>query len=517
MIVKIAAGGASFVGAGRYYLGPGRDKKDERGIADYMIGGNAGELNSRVAFSEVLNLAESHPWSAFTKMQETYSAYRVAEATKRGRKLTEPVYSYSLSWSPEENPSREEMLKAAKESLKVVGLDKHQVVLVAHNDQPHKHIHVIANRVDLAAGKAAHMGHDYLKLSKWAEDYEKQNGRIFCERRIEHNRARAAGEFVKDRQNTHRGFKAKEIDEAAKAKVDAGAINRAAKLQERAAKRDDLFRSQAEERASVYNTTRHQLSQETIRTKEAHKAQWVRLYADQRAERKEIKSSSSNVFERACYVFSNRERMAMSGISGIRQITKSIVSRQEFLRSAERILQNDRIKLSQQQSQSYRGGVQKIWVQHRARFDTLRRSQQGKRTAILGAYKTSTKQGNQNMGIVKDAVGAVAEGYIKTLATAADVAAKSYFGDQVQGEPPIILHINEQKEKMADRAMAQEAKDLSETLAGKQETIEPAANDSPKMSKEDFIAELKRIKSETSIVENKDQQRTNDKSDDFER
>jgi hypothetical protein len=120
------------------------------------------------------------------------------------------------------------------------------------------------------------------------------------------------------------------------------------------------------------------------------------------------------------------------------------------------------------------------------------------------------------MGIVKEAVGAVAEGYIKTLATAADVAVKSYFGDHVQGEAPVITHINERKEKLAGLTMANEAKEFEGLKTEQSPIMERAANDSPKMSKQDFIDALKRIRSETSITSESDQQ-SQIKSGDFER
>ena len=39
---------------------------------------------------------------------------------------------------------------------------------------------------------------DRLKLSKWAEEYEKKHGKIRCEQRVENNEKRRQGQFVKD-------------------------------------------------------------------------------------------------------------------------------------------------------------------------------------------------------------------------------------------------------------------------------------------------------------------------------
>lgn len=95
-----------------------------------------------------------------------------------GRKLEKPVYTYSLAWAQDETPSREDMVTAAQDSLKSLGMEDQQAVLVAHNDTQHPHIHVILNRVHPETGKAASTSKDHLKLSKWAEGYERGQGKI---------------------------------------------------------------------------------------------------------------------------------------------------------------------------------------------------------------------------------------------------------------------------------------------------------------------------------------------------
>ncbi|MCY3678445.1 MAG: relaxase/mobilization nuclease domain-containing protein, partial [Gemmatimonadetes bacterium] len=69
-------------------------------------------------------------------------------------------------------------------------------LIVAHEDTRHPHVHVIANRVDPETGKAAPLGNSKLRLSRWAEGYEREQGRIRCERRVENNERRRAGQQV---------------------------------------------------------------------------------------------------------------------------------------------------------------------------------------------------------------------------------------------------------------------------------------------------------------------------------
>ena len=56
---------------------------------------------------------------------------RMAGGSAVGRKLEKPVCHYSLNWAPDETPDRQEMSRAVDESLKALGLEKHQALIVA--------------------------------------------------------------------------------------------------------------------------------------------------------------------------------------------------------------------------------------------------------------------------------------------------------------------------------------------------------------------------------------------------
>ena len=96
------------------------------------------------------------------------------------------------------------MLAAARESLKVLGIEDRQTLIVCHNDEPHPHIHVIVNRVSPADGRLSSTSQEKLKLSRWAEDWERRHGKIFCEQRVANNAERDEGNFVKDRSGVAR-------------------------------------------------------------------------------------------------------------------------------------------------------------------------------------------------------------------------------------------------------------------------------------------------------------------------
>ena len=72
-----------------------------------------------------------------TTRRESVPSANVARRTGRnlsglatGRKLTKPVCHYTLNWSPEEHPERQEMSRAVTGSLQALGLDQNQALIV---------------------------------------------------------------------------------------------------------------------------------------------------------------------------------------------------------------------------------------------------------------------------------------------------------------------------------------------------------------------------------------------------
>ena len=191
MVVKMSSPGRSFGGVADYCL------------HDPRLPGEAHHPESaeRVEWTETRNLATSEGERAARIMAATAEASpelkRLAGGVATGRKLEKPVCHYSLSWAKDEKPDRQEMRRAAQASLKALGMERHQALIVSHRDgQPH--VHVIANRVDPESGKAAGLSRSKLRLSKWAERYEREQGKIRCPARERNNKRREAGERVVD-------------------------------------------------------------------------------------------------------------------------------------------------------------------------------------------------------------------------------------------------------------------------------------------------------------------------------
>jgi hypothetical protein len=95
-----------------------------------------------------------------------------------GNKLKKPVYHFSLTWKDTERVSKPEMREMVHQSLKALGVDRHEAVIVAHRDKGHKHVHVMVNSVNPETGMKAKLGNDFQRLQAVAYAFEKNRGQI---------------------------------------------------------------------------------------------------------------------------------------------------------------------------------------------------------------------------------------------------------------------------------------------------------------------------------------------------
>lgn len=153
------------------------------------------KTSERVAWSMTANLATKDPKWAWHEMVETYWAQdqlKIASGHDlRGRKNTKPVLHYTLSWAQSDAPTPEHMKETALASLKALGLDEHQALIVGHTDKEHLHVHLVVNTVHPTTGMTAPLKFTKMQLSRWAEAYEREHG-IHCQKRIENNEERQA-------------------------------------------------------------------------------------------------------------------------------------------------------------------------------------------------------------------------------------------------------------------------------------------------------------------------------------
>lgn len=174
MIPKISQGGRSF-----------------KGIFAYCMHDQNSSTSQRVAWSKAVNVHDlgKETWRLMVHtVQSAEILKRANGASKSGRKLEFPVFSYALSWAPEQNPDQVHMEEAALRSLKSLGLEEHETMMVCHTDTAHPHLHVIVNRVHPMTGYAASVDCSAKKLQKFASNYERKT-KLYCHQR-EENRIR---------------------------------------------------------------------------------------------------------------------------------------------------------------------------------------------------------------------------------------------------------------------------------------------------------------------------------------
>lgn len=259
MVPRIGGKGFSFKGAGEYHL---HDK--------------GAKTSERVTWTHGHNLPQDQK-QAIRHMIDTAShadeLKKQAGIKNTGRKSNAHVYTYSLGWKAGEEIDDKTMKEAGLESLKALGLSKHQVLFVRHNDTDHAHVHLIVNRVDPETGVLATLKNDRVKLSKWAQDYELRHGGIQCEAREENNEKRQS-EYVKHyEQATRKEYLAEKLRVTnfwQQMKTDRKSYH-----QEEGAKRKVLFEAKEE-----------QIKDSQKLAKELFRPHWAKLYQTQREEMK---------------------------------------------------------------------------------------------------------------------------------------------------------------------------------------------------------------------------------------
>ena len=112
-----------------------------------------------------------------------------AGVSARGRKLRNPYAHFTAAWPPGQAPTRGEQLELADRALSALGLEDHLAVVIAHNDANHAHWHLVVCKVHPDTGKAASLGRSGLRLSKVAEQWEREHGGSLIDNRVRRRQA----------------------------------------------------------------------------------------------------------------------------------------------------------------------------------------------------------------------------------------------------------------------------------------------------------------------------------------
>jgi hypothetical protein len=171
MIVKIGAGGKSF-----------------KGLSEYLTHDPEAKTEERVAWTHTHNLANDHVPSAVDEMLWTA---REAELLKQeagiragGRATENAVKHISLNWSPDDRPTREDMIETSEKFLTAMRWNEHQAIFVAHDDKAYSHVHIMLNVVHPETGLRLNDDFERRRAQDLALGYEQEQGRVYCEQRL---------------------------------------------------------------------------------------------------------------------------------------------------------------------------------------------------------------------------------------------------------------------------------------------------------------------------------------------
>lgn len=386
-----------------------------KGACTYILHDAQQESADRVLWSQTVNLGDAATDTAWERMFETWRdrtrLKREAGVDLRGRDNTNPVLHVTLSWAHDEKPTPEHMRETALSALKALKLDEHQAVMAAHSDKEHLHVHLVINTVHPETGRTAPMKYTKEAMSRWAEAYEREHG-IHCEQRIRNNeerdRIRAEKNAPEKREKKSKAKCPKKSKQKApsrngpdkpnfdpvkdrtparpyaieqKAIVDRMRRLRTEIDHKHLVERDVTSSRQRAERDDLFKTSRAATRVATEHVADRFRSRWRELFSEQRTESARIAGMQGNIFERACFVFSNLQRLGAHKPLTWKDKLRLILSPRKLAEAVERIHTRERRLLSAIQKLETKERLDRIWENHQYKTDALVARQAAERVA----------------------------------------------------------------------------------------------------------------------------------------
>lgn len=376
-----------------------------KGACSYILHDAGQKTSDRVLWTQTQNVfstVEDAWFEMFTTSRDQAELKRQAGQDARGRKNDKPVLHYTLSWAEADAPSPEHMRQTAIESLKALKLDGHQSVMAAHKDKAHLHVHIVVNTIHPDTGMTAPLKYTKEKLSRWAEAYEKEHG-VHCEQRILNNEARerqrqtglpaamlqvgnalgkerdAQAPLVPVKKSPHRKrwYERKDIVDRMKrlrSEMDVG----------HKIIRNNTWERQKRERAALDTDCRAACMQARQYVEDHYRSRWRDLYGAQKKEARNVERQGTHPFERAVFVFVNRERLGHGQALTFRQMVRLIRDQGKLLDRLDVVHEKERRSLAQAEKYEKSKMVEPILAQHATRMARLQGQQSEERKAERG-------------------------------------------------------------------------------------------------------------------------------------
>ncbi len=249
-------------------------------------------------------------------------------------------------------------------------------------------------------GKTADLGHSWKRLSRWAQAYEHEHG-IFCHQRIANNRMRDAiteartaeaqaillaqghGQrmervpfvLVKDQSPDRKTWFEKQEVVARMKEM------RARYEQPHMLERGILAAKHREDRQALWQNTRAATDNARAHIKVRYKTDWREICRAQRQEFRQIDTRRNHPFERAVYVFLNRDRLGGGKPLTMKQMAGLILKPGKLIAHVEEMHERERRGLARAQSAEVLKHTDIIMAQHRIKADRPSAQQASEREA----------------------------------------------------------------------------------------------------------------------------------------
>lgn len=366
-----------------------------KGACGYILHDAQKTSRDRVLWNDTSNLiskADDAWFEMFATARDQAELKRQSGQDARGRKNTKPVLHYTLSWALGENPTPEHMRATALSSLKALGLHEHQAVMAAHSDKEHLHVHIVVNTIHPVTGMTAPLKYTKEHLSRWAEAYERAHG-VHCEQRIANNekrkeaavarQAEPAREFVavKHKQTTRAEWFDKKVllDRMKELRAEI----RPLMPQPHPELRKTMTTQHRGEREAMYQSTLAAVDQARSSVFARYRPQWRELYRAHKTETKHLLRAATHPFERAVFVYSQRERLGGGKPLTFRQMFHLIRNPDRLLQRVDAIQNKERQSLARAEKTEKKQVSERLWLNYKSRIDTVRERQKEERFALV--------------------------------------------------------------------------------------------------------------------------------------
>jgi hypothetical protein len=185
MIPRVKVG-TGVTGAVRYVLGEGKDRK----TGEYRVL-EAGEPG-RVAWIGGTGFGFDVRSAGDADLARRIMEFDALNQISPTRRCEKDCVHLALGWPPGQAPSRAEMEAAARDALAALGMANAKAIWAAHNDESYSHLHIVASKINPDTGRAYDLKGNFITLSKWAQQYERDHGGVICLRREGANALRQA-------------------------------------------------------------------------------------------------------------------------------------------------------------------------------------------------------------------------------------------------------------------------------------------------------------------------------------